>query len=84
MAKSCTPLPQRNDPIARWAERLVESRWADAGALAEADARVAAELDEAVSAAEQEPLPDPATALGGVYAEPASQPAPWYREAARG
>ena len=75
---------ERNDPIARWAARLTESRWADQAALEAADARVAAELDEAVRVAEQEPLPEPGTALGGVYAEPASQLAPWYREVPRG
>ena len=75
---------EQNDPIARWAERLVENRWADADALAAEDARIAAELDEAVRVSEQEPLPDPATALTGVYAEPASQLAPWYREVPRG
>ncbi|HTT68840.1 MAG TPA: thiamine pyrophosphate-dependent dehydrogenase E1 component subunit alpha [Gemmatimonadales bacterium] len=74
---------EKNDPIARWAQRLAENGWADAGALAEVDARVAAELDEAVRVAEQEPLPDPATALTGVYADPPLQPAAWYREVPR-
>jgi len=74
---------ERNDPIARWAQRLTESRWADGDALAAEDARVAAELDEAVAEAEQEPLPEPATALTGVYADPARQDAPWYREVPR-
>jgi TPP-dependent pyruvate/acetoin dehydrogenase alpha subunit len=71
---------ERNDPIARWAQRLTESRWADGDALAAEDARVATELDEAVRAAELEPLPEPGTALTGVYADPGRQAAPWYRE----
>jgi TPP-dependent pyruvate/acetoin dehydrogenase alpha subunit len=45
------------------------------------DARVSRELDAAVAEAEGEPLPEPATALQGVYAHPPAQPGAWYREA---
>ena len=75
---------ERDDPLDRYVRRLTESGWADAAELAAADARVAAELDEAIAVAEREPLPEPGTALEGVYAEPALQAAPWYREASRG
>jgi pyruvate dehydrogenase E1 component alpha subunit/2-oxoisovalerate dehydrogenase E1 component alpha subunit len=69
-----------NDPIDRYVRQLTDNGWADAGELEAADARVAGELDAAVQASEQEPLPEAATALEGVYVEPPRQPAPWYRE----
>ncbi|HXY68632.1 MAG TPA: thiamine pyrophosphate-dependent dehydrogenase E1 component subunit alpha [Gemmatimonadales bacterium] len=74
---------EKRDPIARFAQRLTENGWSDGDALASADARVAAELDAAVAEAEGEPLPEAATALAGVYADPPRQPAPWYREVPR-
>ena len=74
---------ERQDPIARYAQRVTESGWLAADALAAADARVASELDAAVAEAEVEPLPEPASALDGVYARPARQPASFYRESAR-
>jgi pyruvate dehydrogenase E1 component alpha subunit/2-oxoisovalerate dehydrogenase E1 component alpha subunit len=75
---------ERDDPLDRYVRRLTESGWAARDALEAADARVAAELDAAVEQAEQEPAPDPLTALEGVHAEPPAQPRPWYREAPRG
>jgi len=73
---------ERQDPIARFMQRVTESGWLEAGSLAEADARVAAELDAAVAEAEAEPLPEPATALDGVYVHPARQETPRHREVA--
>jgi TPP-dependent pyruvate/acetoin dehydrogenase alpha subunit len=75
---------ERRDPLDLFAARVVAEGWLAAGELAEADRRVARELDAAVAEAEVEPLPEPATALAGVYASPARQPALWYREADRG
>ena len=75
---------ERDDPIDRYAAQLEERGWASAEERAAADARVARELDAAVAEAEHEPLPEPVTALEAVYAEPAAQPAAWYREAPRG
>ena len=74
---------ERQDPIARYAQRVTESGWLAADALVAADARVASELDAAVAEAEVEPLPEPASALDGVYALPPRQAAPFYREPAR-
>ena len=74
---------ERQDPIARYAQRVTESGWLAADALEGADARIAAELDTAVAEAEAEPLPEPASALDGVYARPPRQAAPFYREPAR-
>jgi pyruvate dehydrogenase E1 component alpha subunit/2-oxoisovalerate dehydrogenase E1 component alpha subunit len=75
---------ERNDPIDRFVRQLTDSGWADAGELEAADARVAGELDAAVQAAQGEPLPEPASALEGVYVEPPRQAAPWQREVTRG
>ena len=75
---------ERADPVERYQRMLAEGGWVERRALEDADARIAAELDGAVAVAEQEPLPVPSTALEGVFAEPAAQPRPWYREASRG
>jgi pyruvate dehydrogenase E1 component alpha subunit/2-oxoisovalerate dehydrogenase E1 component alpha subunit len=61
---------EKNDPIDRFRARLLEE-----GAAAEDDLRaleeeVAAFLEEEMEAALAEPLPDPAFALEGVYADP--------------
>jgi TPP-dependent pyruvate/acetoin dehydrogenase alpha subunit len=74
---------ERDDPLDRYAARLEAHGWVAASERAAADARVARELDAAVAEAEAEPLPEPATALEAVYANPAEQPAAWYREVPR-
>ena len=74
---------EQNDPIDRFVRQLSDNGWADAGELGAVDARVAGELDAAVRAAEQEPQPEAASALEGVYVEPPRQPAPAHREVAR-
>lgn len=74
---------ERDDPIDRFVARLREKKWVAAAELEAADRRIARELDQAVAEAEAEPLPEAATALEAVYAHPAVQPAPWYREAPR-
>ncbi len=77
---------ERHDPIDLYAARVARERWLEQAALEDADRRVARELDAAVAEAEGESHPDPATALEGVYADPARQPTLWFRagEAARG
>lgn len=72
---------ERNDPVDRYVRQLREREWAGADELADVDARVDAELTEAVSTAEHEPFPEPETAITDVYANPAAQPPLWYREA---
>ena len=72
---------ERDDPLDRYAAQLDERGWVPAPERAAADARVARELDAAVAEAEDEPLPEPATALEGVYVHPRAQPEAWYREA---
>ena len=69
----------KKDPIERYALQLVESRWARPEELEALDARVAAELDAAGAACENEPLPEPHSALDSVLADPPAAPLPWYR-----
>jgi pyruvate dehydrogenase E1 component alpha subunit/2-oxoisovalerate dehydrogenase E1 component alpha subunit len=68
-----------NDPIDRYRGRLTESGWATAEEVDALDARVTAELDAALAQCRDEPFPEPTTALGGVYVDPASAPLEWYR-----
>ncbi|MDX2058678.1 MAG: thiamine pyrophosphate-dependent dehydrogenase E1 component subunit alpha [Gemmatimonadales bacterium] len=70
---------EARDPIDRYTRRLVESGWATAADLAALDARVAAEIDAAVAICENEPLPEPLTALDGVLADPPKAELEWYR-----
>lgn len=58
----------RNDPVDRYLETLRREAWVEPGELEQIDERVAGELDVAVRQAEGEPLPDPESALGGVFA----------------
>ncbi len=70
---------EARDPIDRYVRRLSEQGWASPTELMALDQRVGAEIDNAVVLCEDEPSPDPASALLGVLAsEPAAQPE-WYR-----
>lgn len=68
-----------NDPIDRYIRRLTESGWATPAELAVQDARVNREIDAAVALCEDEPFPEPLTALDFVYADPARAEQEWYR-----
>jgi TPP-dependent pyruvate/acetoin dehydrogenase alpha subunit len=70
------------DPIDAWIRRLIQSGWASMDELAAVDARVQMELGQALAICLEEPSPDPASALPGVYADPASAPVEWYRRLA--
>ena len=70
---------ERRDPITRYAERLIAEGWSGQRDLDHMDQRVVAELDQAVAACENDPLPEPETALGGVYAVPGGAEPAWYR-----
>jgi pyruvate dehydrogenase E1 component alpha subunit/2-oxoisovalerate dehydrogenase E1 component alpha subunit len=71
---------QRRDPIDAWVRRLVDSGWASQDEIGAVDQRIATELDQALATCLDEPFPDPATALSGVYADPASAAVEWYRK----
>lgn len=70
---------ETNDPVDRFVARITGDGWVDQDALAAVDQRVEDEIDAAVEACEREPLPEPKTALPGVYATPAGDPVLWFR-----
>jgi pyruvate dehydrogenase E1 component alpha subunit/2-oxoisovalerate dehydrogenase E1 component alpha subunit len=70
---------EKNDPIDRYVARLTTSGWASPAELETIDARVLRELDEAVAACEDEPLPEGPTALDGVCVTPSHADTEWYR-----
>jgi TPP-dependent pyruvate/acetoin dehydrogenase alpha subunit len=69
-----------NDPVDRFTKLLVDHGWAEAGELDRVDGDVKDEVDQATDACVNEPLPEPATALPGVYAHPAAAERLWFRE----
>ncbi|HUL48793.1 MAG TPA: thiamine pyrophosphate-dependent dehydrogenase E1 component subunit alpha [Gemmatimonadales bacterium] len=68
-----------NDPIDRYAKRIVERGWTTAPALTEIDRAVAAEIDAALASCIDDPLPAAASALPGVLTQPGAAPLLWYR-----
>jgi pyruvate dehydrogenase E1 component alpha subunit/2-oxoisovalerate dehydrogenase E1 component alpha subunit len=70
---------EAKDPIDRYLKRLADQGWATGDELAAIDAAVGREIDDAVALCENEPLPDPGTALGGVLADPPAAELEWYR-----
>jgi len=70
---------RENDPITRYLARLRESGVSDA-TLAELDARVVREIDEATDIAEQSGPPAALDALNGIYADPPAERPLWFRE----
>ncbi|HEV2179568.1 MAG TPA: thiamine pyrophosphate-dependent dehydrogenase E1 component subunit alpha [Gemmatimonadaceae bacterium] len=68
-----------NDPVDRYVSHLTSTVGVAPHELAEVDARVQREIDEATDLAERSPMPEPADALTGVYADPPSAEVPWYR-----
>jgi TPP-dependent pyruvate/acetoin dehydrogenase alpha subunit len=70
---------RENDPIARYLETL-RSEGVAGDVLAEIDARVSREVDEATDAAERSGAPEPLDALRGVYADPPAERPLWFRE----
>jgi pyruvate dehydrogenase E1 component alpha subunit/2-oxoisovalerate dehydrogenase E1 component alpha subunit len=67
------------DPVDRYVRRLTETGWAGARELEDIDARISAEIDAAVALCEDEPLPEPATALDAVTVTPPRAELEWYR-----
>ena len=61
-------LGPQNDPIAGFAERLIEQHAATADALQQIDEEVAVAVDEAIEFAKASPLPRPEDALTDVFA----------------
>ncbi len=67
------------DPIDRYHRRLIESGWASPAELAAVDARVTAEIEAATAQCENEPLPEPLSALEEVTRDPPRAELEWYR-----
>jgi len=57
----------KKDPILRLQKHMVECGWATEVDFKQLHARILAEIEGAVTRAEQSPYPDPATLLDGVY-----------------
>ena len=70
---------EARDPIDRYVRRLTEQGWASPAELAALDRRITDEIDTAVAQCENEPLPDPASALLGVLASEPAAELEWYR-----
>ena len=68
-----------NDPLDRYAARLLGEFGCEETELATIDAAVLAEIEAATDAAEASGFPEPSEALRGVYADPAAMPSLWYR-----
>ena len=67
------------DPLDRYLKQLTESGWATQQEIAAIDLRVGMEIDQAVAHCEDEPLPDPQSALDAVLALPPRAELEWYR-----
>jgi len=57
------------DPILRWETRLIRDKVMSERDVREMATRITQEVDQAVSLAESDPLPDPEETLEGVYAD---------------
>lgn len=68
-----------NDPIDRYLRVLLDRVKVEESAIGAIDARVAAEVDEAVELASRSPSPTGADALRGVLAAPPAAARLWYR-----
>lgn len=73
---------KENDPIDRYVARLLGEGVKDSE-LAEIDARVQREIDEATDLAEKSGVPEPLDALEGIYANPPREQPLWFREGKR-
>ncbi|MGI9042935.1 MAG: thiamine pyrophosphate-dependent dehydrogenase E1 component subunit alpha [Gemmatimonadaceae bacterium] len=72
-----------NDPIDRFVTVLTMDLKVDVSVLGAIDERVMAEIDRATDEAEASPMPEPADALVGIYADPPEEKPLWFREGVR-
>jgi pyruvate dehydrogenase E1 component alpha subunit/2-oxoisovalerate dehydrogenase E1 component alpha subunit len=73
---------RENDPLTRYVDRL-GAEGVTRDELAEIDARVLREIDEATDIADASGVPEPLDALVGIYADPPAEKPLWYREGKR-
>jgi TPP-dependent pyruvate/acetoin dehydrogenase alpha subunit len=70
----------KNDPVDRYVKFLTASDGVKRAELEAIDARVSVEVDRATDEADASPMPEPADALVGIYADPPSERPLWFRE----
>src|SRR6266540_831091 len=70
---------RENDPVDRYVKRLLESDTVTEADLQDIDDRVRGEIDQATDACADAPLPEPETALPGVYVDPPAADRLWFR-----
>jgi pyruvate dehydrogenase E1 component alpha subunit/2-oxoisovalerate dehydrogenase E1 component alpha subunit len=68
-----------NDPVDRYVKRLLSSATVSEADLKDIDDRARVEIDQATDACVNEPLPDPETALPGVYLDPPAADRLWFK-----
>ena len=68
-----------NDPIDRFTQRLLAADMVSESDLKDIDDRVRVEVDQATDACANEPLPEPDTALPGVYVDPPAADKLWFK-----
>jgi len=68
-----------NDPVDRYAQRVLAADLVAEADLKNIDDRVRVEVDQATDACVNEPLPDPESALPGVYVDPPSADKLWFK-----
>jgi len=68
-----------NDPVDRYVKQLLDNDWVEEQDLTDIDGDVRDEVDQATDACVNDPLPEGDTALGAVFAQPASAERLWYR-----
>jgi TPP-dependent pyruvate/acetoin dehydrogenase alpha subunit len=72
-----------NDPLDRYVRVLTENHDVSRGDLTAIDNRITEEIDRATDEAEASPMPEPADALVGIYADPPEEKPLWFREGVR-
>ena len=71
---------RENDPIDRYAKRLVDEFGFKASDIERVEERVRSDVDKATDEAEKSPAPAALDALEGIYADPPREKPLWYRE----
>lgn len=71
---------KENDPLDRYVKYLGDSLGVEKKELSEIDARVQSEIDAATDLADSSPMPEATDCLVGVYADPPSVDALWFRQ----
>ena len=69
----------QNDPVDRYTQRVLAADMVSEADLKDVDDRVRVEVDEATDACVDDPLPQPDTALPGVYLDPPAADKLWFK-----